>query len=145
MIHPIVPAAAGLQHDVLGIRHLNKVLPDGGHGLIMEMIVSPGQGAPEHAHAVDAEAFYILNGELVVEQNGATSTLRRGDMCFLPPGQFHAFRNESAHEARAIVVATPGMDAFAFFAEIDAAGRAGPLALGAVVAIGETHGLAFAA
>lgn len=144
MIDPIIPANTGLTQNVLGMTHINKVLPEDGIGLVIEVIAPPGLGAPPHVHDEDAEAFYMLEGELTVETQGKVATLRPGDFCVLPAGVEHAFRNEGGHPARFLAVITPGLDALAFFTEVDRAGAAGGLTPETVTAIGTAHGLAFA-
>jgi len=144
MTNNIIPANTGLAHNVLGMTHLNKLTPDGGIGLIMEVTAPPGFGPPPHVHDEDAEAFYMLEGELTVELEGQVSVLRPGDMCALPAGVEHAFRNESDRDARFLAVITPGIDAFAFFSEVDRAGKSGGLTPDRVETIGAAHGLGFA-
>tara|TARA_R110002051_G_scaffold54532_1_gene101958 strand:- start:132 stop:575 length:444 start_codon:yes stop_codon:yes gene_type:complete len=144
MTDTIIPATTGLVHNVLGMRHINKVLPALGTGLIIEVTAPPGLGAPPHLHDEDAEAFYILSGELTVETQGKTVTLRPGDMCALPAGVEHAFRNASHEEVRFLAVITPGHDALAFFTEVDRTGAAGGLTPDTVEALGTANGLTFA-
>lgn len=144
MTHTIVPATAGQTQTILGMQHVNKFLPDTGLGLVTEVTAAPGLGAPPHRHDADSEAFYILEGALTVDLDGQTRRLHPGDMCFLPAGGEHAFRNEGPGDVRFLAVITPGTDALAFFTEIDAAGRSGNLTPDAVMAIGGAHGLAFA-
>lgn len=143
MTQPIIPAGTGLTHNVLGMQHINKVLPSPGQGLIIEVTAAPGLGAPPHTHAGDSEAFYILSGELTVELDGATRVLRAGDSCLLAAGRPHAFRNDGFQDVRFLAVVTPGNDAFAFFTELDRAGAAASLTPEQVTALGEAHGLAF--
>ncbi|MEZ6011743.1 MAG: cupin domain-containing protein [Hyphomonas sp.] len=144
MTNPIIPSNTGLTQKVLGMTHINKVLPGTGTGLIMEVTAPPGLGAPPHVHDEDAEAFYILEGELTVETEGKIATLRPGDMCALPAGIEHTFRNDSDRDVRFLAVITPGIDALAFFTEVDRAGAAGGLTPDTVMTIGTAHGLAFA-
>ena len=143
MTSTVVPAAAGQTQTILGMQHVNKFLPGIGPGLVTEVTAAPGLGAPPHRHAVDSEAFYILEGTLTVELDGQTRLLHPGDMCLLPAGSEHAFRNEGPGNVRFLAVVTPGADALAFFTEIDAAGHKGNLTPDAVMAIGSAHGLAF--
>jgi len=143
MTDTIIPAKTGHAHNVLGMTHINKVLPDLGMGLVIEVTAPPGLGAPPHVHDADSEAFYVLEGELTVETGGRVATLRAGDMCTLPAGSEHAFRNASDRDVRFLAVVTPGLDALAFFTEVDRAGAAGGLTPERVEAIGARHGLAF--
>lgn len=117
------PAGAGTRRNVLGMSHVDKVSPDetGGAFLLIEVTVPPGHGAPMHRHHIDAECFYILDGELSFAGPSGRFTARTGDTCFLQATAMHAFRNEGAVPARALVITAPGRDAERFFGEIDAA------------------------
>lgn len=139
-----LPAAAGV-HQVLGMQHRNRLGPDSGMGLVVEITVPPGLGAPPHRHEQDAEAFFMLDGSLTVELEGVRRILQRGDTCHLPTGSVHAFRNEGAAEARFLALITPGHDAFAFFDAVHRAAERGPLDPAAVMDLGRAHGLGFGA
>jgi quercetin dioxygenase-like cupin family protein len=137
-----IPAGAGQVQNVLGMRHVNKLTPEDGGPLMLELTIPPGLGAPPHRHDDDAESFYILSGEITFVTDGETRIARAGDFQHLPVGGVHAFRNDGQTDARALVVATPGIEALRFFTEIDAAMREGRADPPAVTAIAERHGLA---
>lgn len=139
-----LPVAASV-HEVLGMRHRNLLGPDSGMGLVVEITVPPGLGAPPHRHEQDAEAFFMLEGELTVERDGVQRTLRAGDTSHLPIGSVHAFCNEGVTEARFLALITPGRDAFAFFDAVHGAAQRGPLDPAAVMDLGRAHGLGFGA
>jgi hypothetical protein len=44
-------------------------------------------GAPLHRHAVTAEVFHVLDGEVTVELDGKVSVLSAGDTATVPIGQ----------------------------------------------------------
>lgn len=116
------PAGGGLQRRVLGMRHDERLRPDetGGAFLLFELTVPPGLGAPPHRHGEDAEAFYLLAGRLTFDDGEGSRTAGPGDVCFLPAGGVHAFRNDGPDSARALVVVSPGRAAAGFFAAVDA-------------------------
>lgn len=137
------PAGAGTVRNVLGMSHVDKVSPDETSGafLLIEVTVPPGHGAPMHRHQVDAECFYILDGELTFAGPTGRFTARAGDTCFLQATGMHAFRNEGANPARALVITAPGRDAERFFAEIDLAMSNGAPELELVTEIAARHRL----
>lgn len=139
-----VPAGGGETQHILGMTHVNKVLPGDTRGAftIIEIIIPPGLGAPMHRHQRDAECFYMLDGELTFETPDGAVTGRAGDTYFLPVGGRHAFRNDGETEARALVFVTPGAEAARFFAELDAGGAA--LGPADVEALAAQNGIVFA-
>ena len=42
-----------------------------------------------HAHQQSDECFVVLRGEIVVEIEGRTVTVRAGEFCYFPQGVFH--------------------------------------------------------
>lgn len=117
-----ISAGEGAQQRVAGSVHTNKILPadTGGAFAAIEITVPPGAGAPPHRHARDAECFYVLAGELTFEHEGGAVTGRAGDMCCLPAGATHAFRNDGEGAARVLVIIGPGGESLRFFGEVDA-------------------------
>ncbi|MGE0155126.1 MAG: cupin domain-containing protein [Reyranellaceae bacterium] len=101
---------------------------------VAEHIVEPGQGVPLHVHERDEEMFYILEGELTLEDE--TGERRAGAGCFvsLPPGVPHAFRNAGAEDARFLVITCPGLAAAEMFRHLDRAGSPPPQEIGAIAA-----------
>ena len=143
MVPQPLSAAAPVQ-NVLGMRHLNRLTPDSGLGLITEVTVPPGLGAPLHSHDVDAEFFLVFDGELTVELDGTLHRLRAGESCHLPVGSRHAFRNEGHCPARFLAVISPGFDAYAFFTAMDGIAPGDMLDPAKLIALGKVHKLAFA-
>lgn len=138
------PAGTGPVRNVLGMTHTNKAVSQetGGAFLLVETLVPPGCGAPLHSHEVDAECFYMLEGELRFVTAQGERVARAGDMCFIPRGQPHAFRNALDKAARALVIATPGRASEHFFDEIDEAMRAGSPHVASVIAIARRNEIA---
>ena len=83
--------------DVLGVTHTYKAMANetGQQFSVWESIVPPGAGAPAHTHTREDEAFYVLNGEVLIELEGAADPLRLGPGGFLfaPRNRRHAYRN----------------------------------------------------
>lgn len=139
-----VPAGGGQTLTVLGMTHLNRVVPADTSGAfsLIELTVPPGLGAPSHAHARDSEAFYVIQGEITFQTPDGAVTATAGDVCILPAGGTHAFRNDGDTPARALVVISPGEDGHRFFTEIDARVKA-PADFALVPEIGTRGGIAF--
>ncbi len=54
-----------------------------------------GSMIAEHDHTMDAEMYYLLEGEAVVTDNDDTHLLHAGDVVFTGGGNRHSIRNES--------------------------------------------------
>lgn len=134
-------------HNVLGMRHVYKAIPNqtGGKLLVFELTVPPGIGTPLHYHDTDEECFYILEGSLTLMGPDGAATARPGDVCDLPAGTVHGLRNDGRTPAKALVIATPGDEAFAFFTEIDAVTADGAPDPAEITAIAARHQLAILA
>jgi len=63
----------------------------GGAFTFLEWTAPQGFGPPRHVHGVEDEAFYLLDGELLVECGERRSTAGPGSFIFLPHGIPHAF------------------------------------------------------
>jgi quercetin dioxygenase-like cupin family protein len=76
-----------------------------------------GFGPPLHLHEGEAEAFYILDGELTIVLGQDRLRAAAGAFVFVPPGVKHAFVVESA-EARFLAFAMPPGKLEAFLDEL---------------------------
>lgn len=65
-------------------------------------------GPPPHKHKQFEHAWYVLEGELMVQLNNETHVFTTGDFIFIPKLTVHAFSNDSNSVARVLVVDTPG-------------------------------------
>jgi len=63
----------------------------GGSFTFLEWEAPQGFGPPRHIHHREDEAFYVLDGELVVECGDRGWTVGPGGLVFLPRGIAHAF------------------------------------------------------
>ena len=141
-----VPAGAGEQLNILGSTHTNKVVPTqtGGAFSALEITIPPRCGPPMHTHDRDCEFFYVLEGEITFSHEGGVVVAKPGDFCFLPAGRPHAFRNDGAVDAKALVMITPGLQAHQFFREIDQQVGAA-IDVPAVMALAQRNGIDFVA
>lgn len=75
--------------------------------MIMEAHVPPGGGPPLHSHSREEEGFYVLEGEITFEADGATIVAGPGTSLNLPKGSRHRFSNRSDHLARMLIYCAP--------------------------------------
>lgn len=117
-------AGEGPRHEILGMLHEYKLLAsESGQFMSFLAHVPPGCGAPMHHHDRDSESFYILEGEItMINGDGSRTVAGPGDYVWFGAGHEHAFLNEGAMTARAVVTQSPGLEAERFFAEIDERG-----------------------
>lgn len=68
----------------------------GGRALMFARIDLPaGSMIKDHDHAEDAEAYYILEGELTATDNEKTQVLHPGDVLFTADGNRHSIENRT--------------------------------------------------
>ena len=67
----------------------------------------PGAAEQRHRHARACQLFYVLEGEAVLEMEGAAHVLRPGEGLHAPPGAAHRMRNDSGADVRFLVVSAP--------------------------------------
>ena len=75
------------------------LLPDEapGHGrLFSKLVIPPGASIGYHEHQGEFEAFYVLEGEGMVSDNGTPVSLHPGDMHLCPDGSAHGTINTSS-------------------------------------------------
>ena len=63
-----------------------------------------------HAHQVQEQVYHVLDGEGLMEIDGARTVVRRHDVIFIPPGAWHSIRNSGLGDLTFIVVTTPVED-----------------------------------
>lgn len=81
---------------------------------------------PPHAHDVETESFYVLEGTYEFTLNGVVTLATPGMTVCVPPGATHAFRVLGGEPAKALVMTTPaGIERF--FAAVDALSVSGPV------------------
>jgi quercetin dioxygenase-like cupin family protein len=79
----------------------------GGSLFIFEDYMTQGKMTPLHLHPDEEEAIYLIEGELLVQVDGANHRVTSGGLCVVPRGVPHAFLVIS-DTARALVATSPG-------------------------------------
>lgn len=75
---------------------------DGAQNFFMRVFdVQPGGHTPNHEHGWEHEVF-VLEGQAVVVTEEGKKEARAGTVVFVPPGEPHQFRNETADVLRFI-------------------------------------------
>ena len=68
------------------------------------LTVEPGCTIGLHVHNPDAEIFYMLEGTLVMTDNGKEVELTVGDTMYTAPGESHSVENRSDKTAKIFAV-----------------------------------------
>ncbi|HEX8743577.1 MAG TPA: quercetin 2,3-dioxygenase [Thermoleophilaceae bacterium] len=79
----------------------------GGAFLLFELRSSRGKVTPLHSHPTEDESIYVLEGELLIHDDGTEHRAREGSFVCLPRGTPHAFMVTS-ETARFLTLLTPG-------------------------------------
>ena len=70
---------------------------------IMETILKKNQGAPEHIHLREDEAFFVLDGEVQFSLDDKLIIAKKDDFISCPPGQKRSFVNIQNEDARMLL------------------------------------------
>jgi quercetin dioxygenase-like cupin family protein len=136
---------AGSTLNILGTTHIYKATATetGGSFSLWEAVFPPGAGAPPHTHSREDEAFYVLEGELLIEFEGdaAPHRVSPGGFFFGARGRRHAVRNVGDKPARVLILSAPSVGLDQMFAEIDAASAARRPGFGELVTICARYGV----
>ncbi len=80
---------------------------------LMERTLPPGgRKPPAHRHVNCSEAFFVLDGRVAFQLDGADLSGGPGDFLLVPRGAAHTFGNEGTEPARLLVLHAPAMDAY---------------------------------
>jgi quercetin dioxygenase-like cupin family protein len=117
----------------------------GGSFSLLEVRMQKGVGTPLHRHEEDEETFIVLDGAMAFLARGKRIDAGPGEIVYLPGGEVHAWRAESAI-ARFLIIATPQHEAFYRDACIPAPALeqppdAGIVDLSIIVPAGQRHGV----
>lgn len=74
---------------------------------IIEEQMPPGAREQRHRHAKARQFFYVIDGQLTMEVEGGFHLLRAGEGIEVAPGQRHQVINDSAADARFLVISSP--------------------------------------
>jgi quercetin dioxygenase-like cupin family protein len=91
----------------------------GGAFALIEALAPSGHMPPPHIHEHEAEAFFVLEGEVTLYTEAGATVVRPGESAYAPGGVPHTIRVTSAGPARVMIVSAPA--GFAHF--IRACGR----------------------
>ena len=79
----------------------------GGGYALRELFMPVGRAIPRHVHAREAEAWYVIEGELTFSLDGAQFVAGPASFVHLPIGVPHGVRNSSADVTRFIQIFSP--------------------------------------
>lgn len=71
---------------------------------------APNAYVQEHAHKVQEQVYYVVEGEGVLTVGKKRHVMRPHDYVYLPPGVPHSFTNTGLRELVFFVVTTPADD-----------------------------------
>ncbi|MCX7962069.1 MAG: cupin domain-containing protein [Burkholderiales bacterium] len=71
---------------------------------------APNAHVAEHAHAVQEQIYYVLEGEGLLVLEGTEHLLRAHDYAYIPPGVRHSFTNTGTGGLVFLVVTAPAAD-----------------------------------
>jgi quercetin dioxygenase-like cupin family protein len=80
----------------------------GGSLSVMQVTSLPGGATPLHVHHAEAEAFYLLDGEMTYQAGEKVFELRPGSFVYLPKDVPHRFRIRGTVPAKFLAVGIPG-------------------------------------
>lgn len=86
---------------------LNPELAENKISMLSVLTLAPGDSIGLHAHAENAEVYYVLKGELITSDNGTERLLRPGDVTFTHKGATHSLENRSSQPAAIVAVIFP--------------------------------------
>ena len=75
----------------------------------VSLVTQPvGTATPLHVHSREAEAFYLLDGNLTYQAGAELHRLSSGSFIYLPSGIPHAFRVTGTGPVRYLAISAPG-------------------------------------
>lgn len=109
MKEKVVKSTEGQQINVLTGSQIIKLTGKETNGQFASIIqnLPPGTGVPRHIHNSNDEHFHILAGEVHFEFGDDESTLKAGDMIFLPRNIPHSIRSVGDQTAVIALTVTP--------------------------------------
>jgi quercetin dioxygenase-like cupin family protein len=86
---------------------------------VEEAVLPPGIPGPYlHYHPHLTEAFYVLEGELLLQIGEQVERVGAGTFAFCPVGCVHAFRAAGSEPARVLIMALPPAAGEGYFREL---------------------------
>jgi len=80
----------------------------GGTYGISEQLVTAASNPPPHLHTDEEEAFFLLDGEVEFEVDGAVVGCRPGSFILVPRGAVHSFRVLTETARMLVISSSPG-------------------------------------
>ena len=113
--------------------HTWKVTADETEGRvgIFEDVLERGKTTPLHTHPDSDEIVYVLEGEIVVHNDGNPCTVCQGGVVITPRGVPHALVVTS-ERARILAITTPATNMEAFYRKASTPGETGPVDFGRI-------------
>jgi mannose-6-phosphate isomerase-like protein (cupin superfamily) len=87
-------------------------LDNGDLSLMERTLPAGGRRPPAHRHTNCSEAYFVLDGVVLVIVEDDELTLGPEDFLLVPRGTAHTFGNGGDEEARLLVFHAPAMDAY---------------------------------
>ena len=106
---------------------------------IFEDTLERGKTTPLHSHPDSDEIVYVLDGEILVYNEGNPCTIGKGGVVSTPRGVPHAFVVTS-ERARILSIVTPGAEAESFYRKASTPGESGAVDFGKVGAAAKETG-----
>ena len=75
--------------------------------LCARCVFQPGDSIGHHVHATNGEIYYVLEGDLVINEDGTEHTLSAGDVAFTANGASHSVVNKTDRPAVMLAVIMP--------------------------------------
>ena len=86
---------------------LEKEETGGRTDLFTIFTILPGCTIGLHTHDTNAEVYYLLSGEIVVNQDGQEHTVSAGGVVFTSDGSSHSVENRSDKPAEMLAIIFP--------------------------------------
>jgi mannose-6-phosphate isomerase-like protein (cupin superfamily) len=72
--------------------------------LFAHNVLKPGTSIGWHQHVGDSEAYYILRGQALVNDNGTEVTVSAGDVVLTQDGEYHSIENNGDQDLEFIAL-----------------------------------------
>lgn len=121
--------------------HTWKVTAEQTQGAVgmFEDTLERGKTTPLHQHPESDEIIYVLEGEILVHDNGSPRTVSAGGVVINPRGVPHAFVVTS-ERARILAIVTPASAVEPFYRHASTPGESGPVDFAKVGQAAKTTG-----
>lgn len=92
-------------NGTLWMHHFLEEADSGGAGRLFAMTtIPPGSSIGLHTHEGNFEAYYVVEGDVEVTDNGVPGTLGPGDCMICKDGDNHSVENKSDKDAKIVML-----------------------------------------